>query len=193
MATIDEIEKAVKTIEATGNLQIILLHCITIYPPDYKDINLNNITMLRDKFGFPVGFSDHSKGVAISLASVAMGSCLIEKHFTLDKDMSGWDHEVSADPEEMKIIVEESRNIAEALGSYERTVGEAEQVKKLKFRRCIVARDNLKQGTKLTLNDLCFKRPEEGGIRPDEVDQIIGLQLKRDIISDEAIRWDDIK
>ncbi len=101
MSTLGEIEKAVEVIEEEGNNQIILLHCISIYPPAYEDINLNNILMLEKAFNYPVGFSDHTIGTSIPLAAVALGSCIIEKHFTLDKDMPGWDHEISADPEEL--------------------------------------------------------------------------------------------
>ncbi|KKL13927.1 hypothetical protein LCGC14_2520890, partial [marine sediment metagenome] len=191
MSTLSEIENAVKTLEKQGNGQIILLHCIAVYPPEYEDINLNNIHMLRGKFGYPVGFSDHTIGTSIPLASVALGSCVIEKHFTLDKDLPGWDHAISADPKEMKIIVEESRNIAKSLGSYERVVGEAEEEKKLKFRRSIVAKTDLKKGHTLTLDELSFKRPETG-ICPDEVRYVVGRKLKRNISQDEIIQWDDM-
>ncbi len=191
MSTLSEIENAVKTLEKQGNGQIILLHCIAVYPPEYEDINLNNINMLREKFGYPVGFSDHTIGTSIPLASVALGSCVIEKHFTLDKDLPGWDHAISADPKEMKIIVEESRNIAKSLGSYERVVGEAEEEKKLKFRRSIVAKTDLKKGHTLTLDELSFKRPETG-ICPDEVRYVVGRKLKRNVSRDEIIQWDDM-
>jgi len=191
MSTLAEIENAIKTIESEGNHQIILLHCIAIYPPAYEDINLNNIPMLRQTFGYPVGFSDHTIGISIPLASVALGSCMIEKHFTLDKDMSGWDHEVSANPEEMKVMVEESRNIVRALGTYRRVVGHAEEEKKLKFRRSIVAGKDLEKGHVLAGGDLAFKRPGSG-IRPDEVNYLIGRTLKRDISYDEIIQWDNL-
>jgi len=191
MSTLSEIEMAVKVVESTGNRQIILLHCISIYPPVYEDINLNNIVMLRQTFGYPIGFSDHTIGVAIPLASVALGSCVIEKHFTTDKDLPGWDHAISADPREMKVIVEESRNIARSLGAYERIVSKAEEEKKLKFRRSIVANKDLKQGHVLTLEDLTFKRPETG-IRPDELRYVLGRTLKRDFTEDEVIKWNDL-
>lgn len=190
MATLAEIENAIRTIEAEGNSQIILLHCIAIYPPAYEDINLNNIPMLRQAFGYPVGFSDHTIGISIPLASVALGSCVIEKHFTLDKDMPGWDHAVSANPDEMKVIVEESRNIIKALGSFHRTVSQAEEEKKLKFRRSIVASAHLKKGHEITSNDLAFKRPGIG-IPPDRSDYVIGRKLNKDKKSDELIMWDD--
>ncbi len=191
MATLAEIENAVKTIEDEGNRQIILLHCLAIYPPAYEDINLNNIPMLRQTFGYPVGFSDHTIGISIPLASVALGSCVIEKHFTLDKDLPGWDHEISANPEEMRIIVAESRNIVNSLGTFRRTVSQAEGEKKLKFRRSIVVKRDLKQGHILTTDDLSFKRPATG-IPPDEVQYVIGRKLKRDISQDEIMQWDDM-
>lgn len=191
MATLAEIENAVKTIELEGNHQIILLHCVAVYPPAYQDINLNNIPMLRRTFGYPVGFSDHSIGISIPLASVALGSCVIEKHFTLDKDMLGWDHAVSANPEEMQIIVEESRNIVKALGTHRRVVGQAEEEKKIKFRRSIVVKTDLRKGHILTLDDLSFKRPGTG-IQPDEAKYVIGRKLKRDLSADELIYLRDL-
>jgi len=192
MASLAEIENAVKTIETEGNHQIILLHCIAIYPPAYEDINLNNIPMLRQTFGYPVGFSDHSIGVSIPLASVALGSCVIEKHFTLDKDLPGWDHDVSANPEEMKLIVEETRNIAKALGTYRRVVSQAEEEKKLKFRRSIVTSKDLGKGHILTAEDLAFKRPGTG-IRPDEAHYLIGRMLQRHLSDDQLIDWQDLR
>ena len=191
MATLAEIERAVKTIEAQGNHQIVLLHCIAIYPPAYEDINLNNIAMLRQTFGYPVGFSDHSMGISISLASVALGSCVIEKHFTLDKDMPGWDHEISANPEEMQIIVEEAHKIVKAMGTYHRVISPTEEEKKRKFRRSIIIKKGLKRGHTITADDLGFKRPGTG-IPPDETKNVIGRKLKRNISEDELIQWDDL-
>jgi len=191
MATLSEIENAVKIIENEGNQQIILLHCISIYPPLYEDINLNNILMLRQTFGYPVGFSDHTIGTSIPLASVAVGSCLIEKHFTLDKDLPGWDHDISADPEEMKVIVTESKNVINSLGSYRRVVSQAEEDKKVNFRRSIVAKAHLKKGHKINFKNLDFKRPGSG-IPPDKLDYVIGRKLNKDIGEDELIGWGDL-
>jgi N-acetylneuraminate synthase len=192
MATLSEIESAVKTIESQGNNQIILLHCIAIYPPRYEDINLNNITMLRNAFGYSVGFSDHTMGIAIPLASVALGSCVIEKHFTLDRDLPGWDHDISATPEEMKLIVEESKNIVNALGVQRRVVSDAEWLKRKKFRRSIVVKTDLKEGHILSGDDLTFKRPGTG-ITPGELQYLIGRELKKDIERDKIISWTDLK
>jgi len=191
MATLAEIENAVRTIEAEGNSQIILLHCISIYPPAYEDINLNNIVMLRRSFGFPVGFSDHTVGVSIPLASVALGTCVIEKHFTLDKDMPGWDHAISANPDEMSFIVKESINIVKSLGSFRRYVSQAEEKKKIIFRRSIVAKKDLKKNSVINMDDIVFKRPGSG-IRPDEAPYVINRIVKRDISADELIAWKDL-
>lgn len=191
MSTIGEIDLAIKAIEDTGNRQIILLHCIAIYPPDYKDINLRNITMLKETFGYPVGFSDHSLGTSIPLASAALGAKIIEKHFTMDKDLEGWDHDISADPKDMKIIVEDSAKICSALGSLERIVSPAEEQKKLKFRRSIVLNRDLSCGERLKMEDLSFKRPGTG-IRPDEVQYVIGRKINRDIKADQLLHWSDL-
>ena len=130
MSNLGEIEKAVTCIEKEGNSEIVILHCVAVYPPENKDLNLKNITMLQNTFGYPVGFSDHSLGFVATLASIALGACVIEKHFTIDKNLPGWDHQISADPEEMKKIVEGSKTIYESLGNFKRTISNAEEEKK---------------------------------------------------------------
>ncbi len=192
MATLAEIDQAVRTIEKAGNTQIVLLHCVAIYPPAYEDIHLNNIPMLRQTFGYPTGFSDHTQGYSIPLAAVTLGSCVIEKHFTTDKDLPGWDHAISADPHEMKMIVEGSQQMVKALGSFKRIVSPAEEAKKVKFRRSIVVNSTIKEGAVLTLADLSFKRPDTG-IRPDEVRYVVGRRLKRTIEQDEQVKWEDLQ
>lgn len=191
MANLGEIEKAIEVIEKEGNYNIVLLHCISIYPPENKDIHLKNITMLQNTFGYPVGFSDHSIGFSIPLASVALGACIIEKHFTTDKDLPGWDHEISANPEEMKIIVEESKTICESLGDFKRTVSKAEQEKKKKFRRSIVLKSDMKKGDILKEEDLLFKRPGTG-FSPSEIEFIIGKELNKDLRFDHILTKEDI-
>lgn len=191
MATLAEIERAVKTIEIEGNYQIVILHCISIYPPKYNDIHLNNIKMLQKAFKYPIGFSDHTMGTSIPLASIAFGACVIEKHFTLDKDMPGWDHQISADPKELKEIVRESNNIQQALGGYDRVVSEDEENKKLKFRRSIVAGKDLKKGSKISLENIEVKRPGTG-IASDEIKYVVGRVLNKDIEADTLLKWEDI-
>jgi N-acetylneuraminate synthase len=189
MSTLAEIEQSVSILTKAGCKELVLLHCISIYPPLYEDIHLNNITMLQQTFDLPVGFSDHTIGVSIPLASVALGACIIEKHFTTDKDLPGWDHEISADPIEMKIICTESKNIQRSLGSFVRTVSNAEEQKKLKFRRSIVATRNLKAGHVITAADLTSKRPGTG-ISPDFTEQLVGRKLNVDLAGDQLIKWD---
>ena len=188
MATLSEIERAIKVCNEEGNDQLILLHCISIYPPKYEDIHLNNITMLQQAFGLPVGFSDHTIGVSIPLASVALGSCLIEKHYTLDKDLPGWDHEISADPTEMQIICQEADHIATSLGNFQRTVTEAEENKKDKFRRSLVLTRDMKKGEIIKREDLTAKRPGTQ-IPPDELPYVLGRKLAEDMGEDELLRW----
>lgn len=191
MATLAEIEKAIETVTSSGNDKIVLLHCISIYPPEHPDIHLNNILMLKQTFGYPVGFSDHTIGFSIPLAAVALGACLIEKHFTTDKNLDGWDHEISADPVEMEIIVRESANIKMAMGSYMRTVSKAEQEKKKKLRRSIVAARAMKKGHIISDDDLDFKRPGTG-ISPDMIKYLVGRTLSVDVKFDEVISWDQL-
>ncbi len=192
MGSLSEIEKAIQIIEKEGNNQIILLHCVSIYPPEYEDINLNNILMLRNTFGYPVGFSDHTIGTSIPLASVALGACVIEKHFTTDKELPGWDHLISADPTELKVISEESKNISRSLGSFRRIVSQAEEEKKIKFRRSIVVTKDLGKGHRLTASDLTSKRPGTG-ISPDYIEMVLGKELISDIKEDSLLQWSNIK
>ena len=191
MATMAEISNAVKIIENEGNNQIVILHCIAIYPPKVEDINLNNIPMLQKAFKYPIGFSDHTKGTAIPFASVSLGACVIEKHFTLDKELPGWDHAISANPRELKEIVSESKNIYQALGSFTRVVSEEEKSKKIKFRRSVVAGKELKKGDILKLENLEVKRPGTG-IAPDELKYVVGRKLNKNLSYDELISWDDL-
>jgi len=191
MSTLAEIERVVETIRSEGNDQIVLLHCISIYPPEYHTINLRNIEMLEQTFGVPVGFSDHSLGTSIPLAAIALGSCIIEKHFTIDKDMPGWDHAISANPMELQTIVTEGLNIFNALGSHCRTVIPAELEKRKKFRRSLVIREALPKGHVLTEADLTAKRPGTG-ISPAEMDYVVGRTLLRPVNEDQVLVWSDL-
>ncbi|MCG4662744.1 N-acetylneuraminate synthase family protein [[Clostridium] innocuum] len=191
LSELSEIDMAIRTIEATGNKNIVILHCISIYPPEMEDINLNNILSLRRNYPeYPIGFSDHSIGAAIPLAAIALGSCIIEKHFTLDKNMFGWDHKVSADFDEIKMIVSEGKNINKALGSTRKIVSPQELKKREAFRRSLVAAKNIQKGSIITLEDIDFKRPGTG-LSPEMIDIVIGRKAKRDIKYDEMILKSD--
>jgi sialic acid synthase SpsE len=147
---------------------------------------------LREAFDVPVGFSDHSLGTSIPLAAIALGACLIEKHFTLDQDMEGWDHAISANPEQLQIIVEEGRNVFSALGSRQRIVTPAELEKRKKFRRSLVTRRNLERGHTLSEADLDAKRPGTG-IAPQEISYVVGRRLTSDLVADQVLRWEHLQ
>jgi len=191
MASLGEIERAVNVVRNEGNEQIALLHCVSIYPPDVNDINLRNIITLQRAFDVPVGFSDHTLGSAIPLAAIAIGACIVEKHFTLDQNMAGWDHAISADPAELRAIASEARNVWAALGSTTRTVSAAEVEKRQKFRRSLVARRRLARGHVLSEDDLVAKRPGTG-VAPDQIAYVLGRQLASDMAADQVLHWKDL-
>jgi N-acetylneuraminate synthase len=192
MATMGEIERAVETIRAEGNEQIVLLHCVSIYPPEYETIHLRNLATLQQAFDVPVGFSDHTLGTAVPLAAIALGACVIEKHFTLDQDMAGWDHAISADPEQLRTIVTEGRNIFTALGGSGRVITSAEMEKRKKFRRSLVTRRKLDRGYVLTEADLDAKRPGTG-IAPNEIGYVVGRELMADLAADQVLHWTHLR
>jgi sialic acid synthase SpsE len=190
MSEFFEIDKAVRTIENCGNKEIVILHCVSLYPPKDQEVNLRNIETLQRAFPYPVGFSDHTIGIEIPLASVALGVKLIEKHFTLDTEMFGWDHKVSATPETMKVICNGARRISEAMGS-NRIICEENDERKSAFRRSIVLTRDLKRGERLTRDHLDFKRPGTG-ILPAEVQYVVGRKLAADMAADEILTWDKL-
>ena len=186
---LSDINDAVLCLEENGCHQIILLHCVSIYPPKDDQVNLNNMDMLRDNFGYPVGYSDHTFGTVAPILSVAKGACVIEKHFTLDKEMFGWDHKISADPRELKEIVNQVSIAYKMLGSYRRIVNESQE-RKDAFQRSIIAAKEIKKGQVIKKEDLTFKRPGTG-IPPKYVDFIIGKEAKRDIPYDSIVKMED--
>lgn len=191
MASLGEIERAIAALRSAGSGPIALLHCISIYPPEARDIHLRNIVTLERAFDVPVGFSDHTLGTSIPLAAVALGACIVEKHFTLDKEMDGWDHWISANSTELKTLVEESKNVFESLGSGVRCVSRAEMEKRLKFRRRAVLKHPMNKGNVIAEADLDFKRPGNG-INPDETTYVVGRKLNKDCVYDEELEWGDI-
>ena len=192
MGTIDEIDTAVKTFLEAGNEQLILLHCTSLYPPQDDEVNLNNIDFLAEKFELPIGYSDHTLGYSIPLASAAKGAAVIEKHYTLDKSMDGWDHAVSAVPAEFEIIVRETKRIVQSLGNKERIVSKREAEQKNTFRRSIVSAADLQAGHIMTMADLDFKRPGSG-ISPAEYKMLLGKKLQRNVQKDTLFRKEDFE
>lgn len=186
-----EIDKAVKTIENAGNKQIVILHCVSTYPPKDEDVNLNNISSLMKIYPeYPIGFSDHTLGTVIPIASMALGACVIEKHFTLDKNMEGWDHKVSATKDEMQVIVEGADRIHTALGSFRITAMESDE-RRREFRRSIVLTRDMKKGETIKEEDIDFKRPGSG-LEPGMSEFVIGRTVNRDLKYDHILQKEDI-
>lgn len=193
MGDIEEIREAIKVLETTNNKNICILHCISIYPPEIQTINLNNIIGLREEFpNYPIGFSDHSLGTEIPIASIALGSCLIEKHFTLDKSKIGMDNQIATEPDEMKYLIDSANNVQQALGSANRIVLEAELSKRDEMRRSIVLTKDMEAGETITQNDIDAKRPGTG-IPVHELNNIIGKKLSKSIEKDYILYYDDIE
>jgi N-acetylneuraminate synthase len=190
MASLSEIDLAIKTLEDAGAQNIVILHCISIYPPKNEDIRLKNIEMLSNTFDLPVGFSDHSIGTAIPLASVALGSLIIEKHFTLDKNLPGWDHAISANPEELSAICSGAKSIFESLGGSKRIISKEEIVKKQKFRRSLVYTSDLAKNHIIMKDDLTGKRPGTG-ILVENKDFYIGKKLSKKVLRDQLLKNED--
>ena len=186
MATLGEIEEALEAIKQAGEEQIIVLHCTTSYPAKVEDVNLKAMETLSKAFKLPVGLSDHTLGITIAIAAVALGACLVEKHFTLDKGLPGPDHQASLEPEEFKQMVRAIRDVEKAMGDGLKRPTAVEEENKMVVRRSIFARIDIPEGTILTEEMLDFKRPA-GGIDPRHVDMIIGRKTRAHIDSDELI------
>ncbi len=187
LSSISEITRAVDVFERVGNTELMILHCVSQYPPEDTAVNLNNIKMLQDIYpNYPVGFSDHTIGTTIPLASVALGACIIEKHFTLDKEMFGWDHHCSSTPDEMKEIVEGSLRVRDSLGQYHRSVTDTDKHIAASYRRSIVSSRDIKAGEVIRREDIDFKRPGTG-ISPHLWDTVVGCTAQVDIEADVVL------
>ena len=166
MCTMEEIQKAIDILKKNGAGKITLLHCNTEYPTPYGDVNLRAMKTMADTFGVEVGYSDHTKGIEVPIAAVAMGAVVIEKHFTLDKNMPGPDHKASLEPYELKQMVQSIRNIEKALGSSEKKPS-ASEIKNIDIaRKSIVAKKTIKKGEELTEDNLDIKRPAYKSVTP---------------------------
>ena len=186
MCTIDEVEDALKVLKTNGATDITLLHCTTDYPAPLESVNLKAMLTLKEKFGCPVGYSDHTKGIEVSVAAVAMGAEVIEKHFTLDRNMPGPDHKASLEPNELKELVDAIRNVEKALGDGNKKPTESELLNRAVARKSIVALKAIKAGELFTEDNLTTKRPGNG-ISPMRWNEILGTRAKRDYEEDELI------
>jgi N-acetylneuraminate synthase/N,N'-diacetyllegionaminate synthase len=191
MSTLGEVEQAIKVIIGEGNTEIILLHCVTNYPADVVDVNLRAMDTMRHAFGYPVGYSDHTLGIVIPIAAVSCGACILEKHFTLDKDLPGPDHKASLEPEELDIMIRSIREVEMAMGTGIKIPSLSEIENKKTIRRSIVAAKNIPKNTIITSDYVTSKRPGTG-ISPELLSTIIGTRTKRKIKRDEILTWNDV-
>ena len=188
MCEVEEVEAALQVLEQGGvkRSDIIVLHCNTEYPTPMADVNLRAMDDLRRSLGVEVGYSDHTKGIEVPIAAVALGATVIEKHFTLDKTMEGPDHKASLEPDELKAMVDAIRNIEQALGDGQKHVSPSERKNMDIARKSIVAARDIRKGEVLTEDNITTKRPGNG-ISPMRWDSVIGTTAIRDFGYDELI------
>ena len=186
MSTLAEVDTALNELKNVGATDITLLHCTTNYPCPMEDVNLNAMITMKNAFKLPVGYSDHTKGIEVPIAAVAIGAKVIEKHFTLDRNMKGPDHLASTEPDEFKKMVESIRNIEKAMGNGEKVPTMSEiDISKVVFKR-IVASKEIKAGEVLSEENICVKRNDKG-VPARYWDLIIGTVAKKDYSIDEAV------
>ncbi|MGM9819734.1 MAG: N-acetylneuraminate synthase [Candidatus Onthomorpha sp.] len=188
MCELSDIEAALNVLidEGVNKEQITVLHCNTEYPTPYQDVNLKAMLEIGEKFGVKIGYSDHTQGIEVPIAAVALGASVIEKHFTLDKTMEGPDHKASLEPEELKAMVSAIRHIELALGSNHKTISDSERKNIEIARKSIVAACTIKQGETLTEENLTVKRPGNG-ISPMRWNEVIGTIALKDFEEEEMI------
>jgi N-acetylneuraminate synthase len=192
MSDLDEVERAVETIRSAGNEKLVVLHCVSNYPADPADANLLAMSAMEGAFDLPVGYSDHVPGNAVALAAVAMGACVIEKHFTLDKNMDGPDHKASAEPHELAELIRSIREVESALGDGEKRPADNEKSTAEAVRKSLVAARDLTEGTVLDAGMIAAKRPGTGLV-PSRLDDIVGKKLKTDLAADTLIDLEDLE
>ncbi|MBW2304989.1 MAG: N-acetylneuraminate synthase family protein [Deltaproteobacteria bacterium] len=193
MSYVGEVEKAVRNLESNGVREIVLLHCVSLYPAPTECLNLLSMQTMMRVFPYPVGYSDHSLGRVACLAAVALGAKVIEKHFTLDKEMEGPEHRFSADSADFRTLVQEIREVESALGSPYKAPCEPEISKRDTYRRCLVANQDIPSGTVIREEMIGLKRPEgRRGLETDFFYQVIGRKAAKNIRKDESIRFEHL-
>ncbi len=196
MAYLSEVDEAVRIIQGEwgemgcpeASAPLTLLHCTTEYPAPMNEVNLRAMVTLREAFKLPVGYSDHTRGIEIPLAAVAMGAGVIEKHFTLNRSLPGPDHPASLEPMELKKMVEGIRHVEEALGDGRKTPARSEMKNREVVRKSLVATRDLPPGHRLTADDLMAKRPGTG-LSPSLKSTVIGAVLQKEIPRDSILTW----
>lgn len=191
MATIGEIDEALRQIYDTGNREVALLHCVSAYPPSFSDLNLRAIPTLKTAFGVPIGFSDHTLRSIASVAAVTMGANLIEKHFTLDTNRPGPDHKLSLGPSDFAAMIQDIRLVESLQGDGYKTPTTAELEVKKFARRSVTAKTDIPTGSIITNDCIEIVRPA-AGIEPRFAFLVVGRAAKRTIAQGESIAWKDV-
>lgn len=188
MATEDEIQVAADLVRRSG-VPLTLLHCTSLYPAPFDRVNLLALETLRRRFSLPVGYSDHTPGIAVPVAAAALGAAVLEKHFTLDRGLPGPDHAASLEPGELRAMVESIRQVESALGDGVKRIMPGEEAIRQVARKSLVAADDLENGVVLTRSMLASKRPGTG-ISPADIDKVAGRRLARAVKRDETLTWE---
>ncbi len=180
MSNLEEVATAVQSVYETGNRELILLHCVSNYPADAASVNLRAMKTLEERFGVPTGYSDHTEGIAVPLAAAALGACLVEKHFTLDRNLPGPDHRASLEPAELAAMVRGIRTVEAALGNGIKRAAPEEFSTAAVARRSLTAACDLRAGTRLTEEMIAIRRPGTG-LPPSALPQLVGRSLRQDV------------
>lgn len=189
MSYLDEVDETVRAAETFGCHDLLLMHCVALYPAPVSALNLAAMETMAMRYPCPVGYSDHFDGTLSCVAATAMGARILEKHFTLDRNLKGPDDPLSAEPAEMEKLVREVRLVEKMIGSEIKEPHPDEIVGRNLNRRCLVARRPIAKGSILKEEDIAFKRPRPGekGLPPAEFDNVVGLKAARNIALDECI------
>lgn len=194
MSTLKEIENAVGVLVKSGTSKnnITVLHCNTDYPTKFSDVNLNAMQAISKRLKVKIGYSDHTLGIEVPIAAVALGAVVIEKHFTLDRSLPGPDQAASLEPNELKQMVTSIRNIGKALGSSIKAPSESEKKNIIVARKSIHLAKEITKGKRITLSDLVMKRPGDG-ISPMELQKVVGKVAKKDLSINHKLKWSNLK
>ena len=191
MADLGEVGDALRLIEEAGPCPVVLLHCVSEYPARPEDCDLRAMATLRDTYGVPVGFSDHTEGTEVALAAVALGASVIEKHLTLDRSRRGPDHAASLDPTSFRALVRGIRSVESAIGTGVKGPTEGELRMRETIRRSVALRRDVRSGDRIVARDLAALRPGTG-IPPARRSEIIGRSARRDLAAGTLLTWDDL-
>ncbi len=191
MSYLGEVSDALLALKSAGAKEIMLLHCVSLYPAPAETLNLRSIGTMRDHFGLPIGFSDHSQGFILPLCAVALGATLIEKHFTLDKQGSGPDHKLSMDPAELRQLVSSLSEVEASLGDGRKRPAPAEEECRRESRRSIVAAVDVRAYEVIAPWMVALKRPGIG-LEPRQLEGIFGMRARRNISKNTILQWEDL-